>query len=299
MVAAVATYSIISAENNPDDNRNEGNFSIVDYRGKTISFDTPAERVVSLGSAFTDVISWLNGESKIVGLDGTSYKNLENAAELKIVNLGALDSINLESLKTINPDCIFVWSFPSYVANDGIITNLENNGFKVVALYPSSVESTMQSISTIAKILGSDEAAEKSLDLQNRIDAISAKVADIPENERVKVYLQIQSGNTVGKDALSNELITLAGGINIYGEDTTSKNPTPNAEYIVTQNPDVILLEAGTTQSETVNSISAKFPTTKAVQNDRVHIISANTMTASPSLIIALEEMVSFFYPNL
>ena len=77
LVAAVATYSIISAENNPDDNRNEGNFSIVDYRGKTISFDTPAERVVSLGSAFTDVISWLNGESKIVGLDGTSYKNLE------------------------------------------------------------------------------------------------------------------------------------------------------------------------------------------------------------------------------
>lgn len=299
LVAAVATYSIVFAENNPDDNRNEGNFSIVDYRGNTISFDAPAERVVSLGSAFTDIISWLNGENKIVGLDGTSYKNLENVVELDIVNLGAVGSINLESLKTINPDCIFVWSFPSYVANDGIITKLENNGFKVVALYPSSVESTMQSISTIAKILGSDEAAEKSLDLQNRIDAISAKVADIPENERVKVYLQIQSGNTVGKDALSNELITLAGGINIYGEDTTSKNPTPNAEYIATQNPDVILLEAGTTQSETVDSISAKFPTTKAVQNDRVHIISANTMTASPSLIIALEEMVSFFYPNL
>ena len=112
LVAAVATYSIISAENNPDDNRNEGNFSIVDYRGKTISFDTPAERVVSLGSAFTDVISWLNGESKIVGLDGTSYKNLENAAELKIVNLGALDSINLESLITIILACIFFWSFP-------------------------------------------------------------------------------------------------------------------------------------------------------------------------------------------
>lgn len=157
----------------------------------------------------------------------------------------------------------------------------------------------MQSISTISKIIGSDEAIEKSADLQNRIDAISAKVANIPEDERVKVYLQLQSGNTVGKDSISNELITLAGGINIYGEVTTSKNPTPNAEYIATQNPDVILLEAGSAQTETVDSISAKLPTTNAVQDGRVHIISANTMTASPNLIIALEEMVSFFYPDL
>ncbi|AGN26630.1 hypothetical protein A3206_05790 [Candidatus Methanomassiliicoccus intestinalis] len=306
LIAAVATYSIVFAGDSSDKNDNPGEevpseeaFSIVDYRGNTISFDAPAERIVSLGSAFTDVISWLNCEDKIVGLDGTSYKNLENAKELNIVDLGAVSSINLESLKTINPDCIFIWSFPSYVATDGIITNLENNGFKVVALYPSSVDSTMQSISTISKIIGSDEAIEKSADLQNRIDAISAKVANIPEDERVKVYLQLQSGNTVGKDSISNELITLAGGINIYGEVTTSKNPTPNAEYIATQNPDVILLEAGSAQTETVDSISAKLPTTNAVQDGRVHIISANTMTASPNLIIALEEMVSFFYPDL
>jgi cobalamin transport system substrate-binding protein len=274
-----------------------GNISIVDDRGKTVNMTEAPKRIVSLGSAFTEIIFDLDTKSKVVGVDSSSMWLVENASMTSsIANLGAVSSLSVESVMAQNPDLVVVWNFNMYST---FITNLENANITVAAFYPKNVTTILHTIDVLGEGIGEKAKAQDMVtSMQARIDAVTSKTANLTNDQRPKVYLELMSkgGQTVGNGTMSNDLINMAGGLNIFANSTTS-NFLAQKEDIIGKNPDIIIIEnqSSKTNQQLKDAIG---PSVTAVSGDKIYRIDGTTLTTSPRVVDALEQMYAWFHPE-
>ena len=268
-------------------------FTIMDDRGKKIGFPDYPQRIVSLGSSFTEIIIALNEGDRLVGVDysGAALDGLPEG----ITDLGKTSSLSMETLQSLEPDCVIIWNYNSRMYQD-LIADMEKRGLKVVALYPKSVNDTLSTMERIGKILGTD-ASSLVDELQARVNAVLEKTASIPEEERTRIYLELASmgGQTVGSGTISNELIEMAGGKNIF--DDTAGNFPASEELIKERNPQVIVVEDSSQRDN--DYFYKKYGVTDAAKDGRIYRIEAGTLTTSPRIVDALEDLARWLHPEL
>jgi len=266
-------------------------FTIMDDRGKKIGFPDYPQRIVSLGSSFTEIIIALNEGDRLVGVDysGAALDGLPEG----ITDLGKTSSLSMETLQSLEPDCVIIWNFEMY---QDLIVDMEKKGLKVVALYPRSVNDTLSTMERIGEVLGT-EASRLVDELHARVNAVLEKTASIPEEERTRIYLELASmgGQTVGSGTISNELIEMAGGKNIF--DDTAGNFPAIEELIKERNPQVIVVEDSSQRDN--DYFYKKYGVTDAAKNGRIYRIEAGTLTTSPRIVDALEDLARWLHPEL
>jgi iron complex transport system substrate-binding protein len=95
---------------------------------------------------------------------------------------------------------------------------------------------------------------------------------------------------------MSNDLIEMAGGTNIFVNGTG--NWMASTESIVEKNPDVIVIENQSAKS--TDALKATLgPTVTAVSSDRIYRIDGTTLTTSPRVVDALENLAKWFHPEM
>jgi len=266
-------------------------FTIMDDRGKKIGFPDYPQRIVSLGSSFTEIIIALNEGDRLVGVDYSGY-SLDGLPE-SVVNLEKTSSLSMETLMDLEPDCVIIWNFRMY---QDLIADMEKRGLKVVALYPKSVNDTLSTMEHIGKILGTD-ASSLVDELQARVNAVLEKTNDLPDEERKKVFLVLASygGQTAGNRTISNELIEMAGGRNIFGDKVG--NFKPYKEEVLKREPDVIVVENSPLgDNKYFNDL---YGDTEIVNPDQIYRIDSGMLTTSPRLVEALEQLAKWLHPEL
>jgi iron complex transport system substrate-binding protein len=105
-----------------------------------------------------------------------------------------------------------------------------------------------------------------------------------------------KGGQTVGNNTMSNDLINMAGGSNIFANGTG--NWKASTESIFDKNPDIVIIE---NQSAKTNQQlkDALGDSVKAVSTDKIYRIDGTTLTTSPRVVDALEQMAKWFHPDL
>lgn len=269
-----------------------GSISIVDDRGKTVNFTTAPDRIVSMGSSFTDIIVSLGGTDKIVGVDYSSAS--VSGINANTTNLGKVSTLSMEGLMALDPDVVIMWNFPSYQA---AISNMEGMNISVVALYPKNVSSAMNTMEQLGKLIGKD--ATNLVDgLQSRMNNVTERTRNLAADQKVSIYLELASygGQTVANGTLSNELIEMAGGANIFVNGTG--NWPANSEWILDKNPHVIVIENSSikTNQALINTFG---PAVSAVHDGKIYRIEAGTLTISPRMVDALEDLAYWLHPDL
>jgi len=127
----------------------------------------------------------------VVGVDKIS---MYPSGALSKTNFGSFYTLNAENVTALELDCIITWTF----ANDTIST-LEGLGFPVIAYNPTSMSDTMRVIKSIGNATGKSGAADYLVDqMQQRIDAVTDKVAGMSPEEKVKAYFRLRSRKTTG-----------------------------------------------------------------------------------------------------
>jgi len=263
----------------------------MDDRGKKIGFPDYPQRIVSLGSSFTEIIIALNEGDRLVGVDYSGY-SLDGLPE-SVVNLEKTSPLSMETLMDLEPDCVIIWNFRMY---QDLIADMEKRGLKVVALYPKSVNDTLSTMERIGKILGTD-ASSLVDELQARVNAVLEKTNDLPDEERKKVFLVLASygGQTAGNRTISNELIEMAGGRNIFGDKVG--NFKPYKEEVLKREPDVIVVENSPLgDNKYFNDL---YGDTEIVNPDQIYRIDSGMLTTSPRLVEALEQLAKWLHPEL
>ena len=143
-----------------------------------------------------------------------------------------------------------------------------------------------------------EEAEALIAEMRSRIEAVQAKVKDIPKEERPLVYYELYKPlKTVGAGTFTGELIFMAGGINIAASEPV-RYPLLSEEYVIASDPDVIVVVSGGATPEEIMARPGWGAIT-AVKDGRVYTIDRHIVTASPRLVEGLEQLCRWFYPEL
>jgi iron complex transport system substrate-binding protein len=134
--------------------------------------------------------------------------------------------------------------------------------------------------------------------MDRRLAAVQAKVKD---QKSVRVLYYEPGGVTYGPGSTVDEIIRLAGGINVIGEADLGPYPLISAEYVLTADPDLILLGAWFSEDDPLAwfTTDPAFSGLRAVKDGRVYAISDAHMTnVSQYVVLGVEDVAHALYPG-
>ncbi|MGY0288741.1 MAG: ABC transporter substrate-binding protein [Candidatus Methanodesulfokora washburnensis] len=266
--------------------------TIKDDLGRTVVI-TKSERIVSIGPSCTELLYALGLGGRIVGVDVYSDYPPEARSKQKISNWW---SPNPEEVLALSPDIVF-YSVGSSIA----VENLEKAGLTVVALRPLSIEDIFKDIKLIGEVTGkSKEAEDLVFSLQARINAVEDKLSSITKKPKVYMEFWYPPPWTFGSGSWGNQIIKMAGGVNVFG-DVASPGAKTTDEEVIARNPDVIILLYGAMYKASADDVKKRpgWNMISAVANNAIYQLDENLFVRpGPRLVDGLEILAKVLHPE-
>ncbi|MBN1613954.1 MAG: cobalamin-binding protein [Deltaproteobacteria bacterium] len=268
---------------------------VTDEIGRKVAVPGRPERIVSLAPSITETLFALGLDRCIVGV--TNYCNYPEGAK-GIPRVGGFINLSLERIAALQPDLIIATA-------DGnrkeTVRQLQNLGFEVYVVNPSNIDEIFISIQGIGRITGRTEASESLVaKLKQRVNTVIQRTARLP---KPRVFFQVGSDPivTVGSDTFLDELIALAGGVNV-GHGQGIKYPRYSIEGVIASAPDIIVVAPMDKRSKDFHRIKKgwqRWRSIPAVANGRIFRIDPDRVNrSSPRIVDALEELSRMFHPE-
>lgn len=258
--AAVSSTEAVSSSS---ENDSSFPYTFTDIEGREITIEKQPETFV-VGNYILNFMLIGGKESldKVVGmpLDGwqeTRYGEYESMTKsfpeiLDKTSIGGYhdDVLNAELILQLKPDVLLI-NRSQYTENETSVPVFEKAGIKVVVLdyHKMKLENHVKSTEILGVLLGKEDVAEEMItDYTNAIDMVNSKIKDSGEEGR-KTYVELgnkgigEYGNSY-TGCLWGSIIDNVGGINIADSvlDASEGYGALDKEYVLSQNPDVILI---------------------------------------------------------
>lgn len=268
---------------------------IEDYLGKKITIESPAETIISLAPAHTEILFALGLGERIIGV--TNYCDYP-AEVLAIEKIGDFSNPSLEKIISLNPDLVI-----GNRLHFGVLEALNRAGIPAIALEPHSFAQIFTDIKTMGFITGKEKEAESlSLAMEQDYEEVKAKIAAIPLEERPSVFFEIWHDplTTVGPGTFLYEILETTAG-RIVSSSGKDRYPLFSMEILIEENPDFYFATAGSMSDFTDLAERPGWEMLSAVKNKKVHIISDENIIyrEGPRLIDGLKEIAGALYPDL
>ena len=205
---------------------------VQDDRGRTLRFDRPATRVVSLLPSLTESVCALGACDRVVGVD--RYSNWPAQVQ-RLPQLGDGLTPNIEAIVALHPDVVLV-SESSRVSD-----RLAALGIQVVALRTQTHADVRKGLTRIAAITGLP-ASKADAVWQDIERGIAQAAQAVPVAVRGKrVFVEVGRGPfAAGEGSFIGETLAALGMKNVV---PAAQGPFPklNPEFVVRANPDLIV----------------------------------------------------------
>lgn len=208
--------------------------AIKDDSGVEVTIKGIPRRIVSLTPSNTEILFALGLGDRVVGV--TTYCDYPPEARKK-PKIGDLQT-NVEKVVSLNPDLVVA----KWTMNKDAVVKLRKLNIPVLCVEPESIDGVYHAIELIARATGTTEKGNKLIaEMKSEIEQVKEKIAGIPQSKRLKVFIEIGDDPlyTAGSQTFVDELVNLAGGINIAGD--IKGYQMYNSETVVEKNPDAIL----------------------------------------------------------
>jgi iron complex transport system substrate-binding protein len=266
-----------------------------DALGRRILLERPPERIIALAPSLTEILYFLGLGNKVVGV--TQFSSYPPDAAFK-PRVGSYVNLNLERIIDLSPDLIVA-------TQDGNerrdVELLERAGITVYVVNPRNVGDLIETIQDVGSLCGVPQGATaQSRKLAKRVDRIVQKTTSLPK-PLVFVQIQLKPIMTVNRETFHHDLIRLAGGRNMTGDEPVTY-PRISLEEVIQRKPEVILISSMERQGrfERARREWLQWTSIPAVQTGRVHLIDSDLIDRpSPRLIEGLETMATFIHPEV
>ncbi|KAA0955943.1 ABC transporter substrate-binding protein [Sporosarcina sp. ANT_H38] len=302
----------------PETKTEASNFKPVEFtysdgaKDYNVKVETPRERAVTLSQFMTEMLLALDLEDKMIGtalLDNPILPEFEDAynkiPELKI---GEGHSVAKEGFMALGADFVSGWDSSISEQTTGSPDELMEKGttpFMAKSYDPdATVETVYEDFELLGKIFGVEGKATEVINtMKSDIKSVTDKLGDIKEEERIKmmVYDSGENDAMVVGSGLANNLITLAGGNNIFGKAATKPYINASWESIVAENPEVILITdfmAGQPVQEKIDFLKSH-PALKdvsAIKNDKLYVVELADLSPGIRNPKIIEQMYGYFF---
>ncbi|WP_040931363.1 ABC transporter substrate-binding protein, partial [Paenibacillus larvae] len=215
--------------------------------------------------------------------------------------LGSIMKPNVEAMIAANVDVVFT----GISTSKEDVEKLRESNVQVFKVEPKTLDDVMNNMLLYGKITDHQEQAEQVVEKmkaekQKVVDAVSKVKAE----EKKKVYVEFSPGWSVGSGEFMNEIIELAGGINV-ASDMKGWHQI-SEEKIIEKNPDVILYANGVTDDKTKKNLEelirgrSGWDQINAVKNNTVIGVDQNLISRpGPRITQGLTEVAKAIYPDL
>lgn len=267
---------------------------VTDQIGRQVHIPDTVNRVVILQHQTLNIAVQLDAMDKVVGVLDEWKKQLgANYARLapQLPNLpmpGGLTKVNIEELLKLKPDVVFVTNY----APADMVKQIEDAGLSVVAISlldvppaeavklnpsvkdePAAIDTGFATgVRLIADVLGRKEKGEEMIAATKKTRKLVAdRLADIPEDKRVPVYMANPDLTTYGRGKYTGLMMERAGARNVANAVSGFKQVT--MEDVLTWNPAVIFVqERYPTLVDEIKKADS-WRTIDAVKNGRVYLM--------------------------
>lgn len=271
--------------------------------GSEYTFESAPETIASMVFGTDEMLIDITDLDKIVGLSGKDngvlYKSDPSNESQNILKIND----NAEILADLCPDAVIGASWTSAELQE-LMRDMDIPFYGYTT--PKTLAEIIQIVEDIGYFLGEDE---KSLaiteDMTQRLEAVTDITSKI--TEKVEVMAYNIHGSSSAKGTLFDDMVSLAGGINLSTEAGLEGTATISKEQLVDMNPEVIILvkwAKDTTEDfeayldEMMNDESLS--TISAIENNRVYLSLDNSITnISHFAIDGLEFIAESCYPDL
>jgi iron complex transport system substrate-binding protein len=215
-------------------NTSSSRAAVVDDFGDTVPAGLAAHRIVSLNPATTELLFAMGAGGRLVGR--THWDNYPPAA-LAVPDMGPALRPNIETVLAAQPDLVLLYASAD---NQSTAARLRALGIATLALRVDHIADFAREARFIGRILGDSSAAATVVDSVSRTLArVQAATASLPHPT---VFWELWQSPllAVGGGSFLDELLTIAGGTNIYGA-LRAPSPVVSREDVMSHHPDVIL----------------------------------------------------------
>lgn len=193
------------------------------------------DRIVVLDPAVVEMVYLLGGEDKLVGIAKLERSKIwpEEKTE-KVESVGTFINPSLEKIIALKPDLVI----ESFHSSDAIDKSLTSNNIEIIKIQANSIEDIFKNFQKVAKILGKEKEAEKIIaEKRQKIEEI--KKIDTAEKKGLFILAPTPM-RVFGKGTLPNDIMEMLNIKNIAA-GMEGMSPTLTPEYIIKENPDIIL----------------------------------------------------------
>ena len=273
--------------------------SLVDGLDRAVSLPAPAQKIVSLAAANTEILFAVGAGEQVMGRDSFSDYPPE-AASIQDIG-GSWGEYDLEAILALQPDLVLAGE----INPPELVASLEDLGLTVFLLpNPMGFEELYANLENVGELTGHEvEAADLVESLSARVAAVESatlSLTDIPT-----VYYELDATNpaapyTAGGGAYIAKLLESAGGV-IMTDEIQDEWITISLEQILLADPEIILL-GDAAYGETPEKVAARpgWDALTAVRDGMIFPIDDNLVSRpGPRLVDGLEELVKLIHPEL
>jgi iron complex transport system substrate-binding protein len=272
--------------------------TIKDGTGREVTFAKAPTKIVSLSPSNTEIVYALGLGDKLVG--NTTYCDYPAAAKT-VTKVGGYSTAEVEKIVDLQPDLILA----SNIHMSKVVPQLVNLNLPVFVLDPRNLQDVLNSITLAGKVLNAQvQARDLVKSMQDRIDVVKAKTANLPDAQKVRTLLLIwhDPPMTVGPNTFIYELITLSGGASV-SKGMADGFPTMGLEAIISADPQVVVTTGmGGGDNLTLQYVNdeVRLKDIPARKTNRIYEVNQDlTNRMGPRVVDALEAMAKLIHPEL
>lgn len=255
----------------------------------------PPARIISMAPSVTETLFALGQSDRLAGV--TNFCDYPEEAK-SLPRIGGWINPNIEAIVNLKPDLIVTVPTGSTRA---AVDTLMRLGVPVLLVTVYTVEDVFACIRTLGAATHADDRAERLCgSMRRRIDAVRAQISALPSRRVLFVWEQ-EPLIVGGGGTYMDELITLAGGVNIAGS-SRSRYPHLGIEEVILRQPEVILdaFMVATGQPGTKRKdFWGRWPHIPAVRDGNIHHLESLVVTRpGPRLPVALDAVAHAIHPE-
>lgn len=245
-------------------------------------------RVVSLTCSNTEIVCALGRAGDLVGVDDWSDYPPEVVEQLPRV--GPDLGIDVEKVVALEPDLVL--ASLTVPGHEKVVEKIAAAGLRYVAPAPETLADVARDVRDIARLLG---VAERGEELALRLEEAFAAV--VAEGPRPKIAIQWWPKPAIlpGKRSWASDLIALAGGESLIGQEDVKSRPVGDEEFAALAPDAVVISWCGVEEKNYRPEVVARNPAWQdvpAIRHGRIFKISEAFLgRPGPRLVEGLEAL--------
>jgi iron complex transport system substrate-binding protein len=268
-----------------------GALVVVDEVGREVHLHAPAQRVLSLVPARTEVLLAMGAGDRLIAR--TQYDPDPRLAHLP--SIGNALNPSVEWVAAQRPDLVVAWADTEARA---VVARIADLGIPVYGSRVETLADNDRSIAALGRLLAMERQADSlRTAISAELDSVRAAVAGRPR-PRVLYAVSAEPVVAAGPGTFVDELLEIAGAANVAA-DLAPGWPQLSLEEIVRRDPDHIVVSVGGGDAAVAARL-ARLPGWRdlaAVRGGRLHIVDAHEMNRPGANVgAAARRLAALFY---